>query len=72
MPRPPKVKMTYVMEKDNVDRVRTLSRRLGVTQSDIVNCLVELTEDIKSDVMNRIADKFQERADKLRRMANEE
>ena len=69
MPRPPKVKMTYVMEKANVERVRTLSRRLGVTQSDIVNCLVELIDDIKSDVVNKIADKFQEKADKLRKIA---
>jgi len=70
MPRQPKVKMTYVMEKENVDQVRALAKRLGVTQSEIMNCLVEYTNDIQNEIINRIADKLQKRADRLRSMAN--
>jgi predicted ATP-dependent serine protease len=70
MPRAPKVKMTYVMEKENVDQVRALAKRLGVTQSEIIECLVELSKDsIRDDIINKLADKLEQRAKRLRRMA---
>jgi predicted ATP-dependent serine protease len=70
MPRVPKVKMTYVMEKENVDQVRALAKRLGVTQSEIIECLVELSKDsIRDDIINKLADKLEQRAKRLRRMA---
>ena len=70
MPRPPKVKLTYVMERENAEKVRALAKRLGVTQSEIMNCLVEYTDDNQNEIINRIADKLQKRADRLRSMAN--
>jgi len=72
MPRVRKVKMTYVLEQENVEQVRTLARSLGVTQSEIINCLVELTEDIRNDIINRIAGKLETRAKRLRRMTRNE
>ena len=73
MPRVPKVKMTYVMEKENVDQVRVMAKRLGVTQSEIIECLVELSKDsIRDDMINKLADKLEQRAKRLRRMATSE
>jgi len=60
------------LEKENVDQVRALARSLGVTQSEIMNCLIELTGDIRNDIINRIADKLETRAEKLRRMTRKE
>lgn len=66
-----KIKVGYILEKKNVALVKALAKSLGVNQSEIIDCLLELTKDgIKDDMINRIADKLERRAEKLRRMAN--
>ena len=66
-----KIKVGYILEENNVALVKALADTLGVTQSEIIDSLVELTKDgLKNDVINKIADKLEHRAEKLRRMAN--
>lgn len=66
-----KIRTTYYIEKRHRKLIKELSARLGIPQSEIVDCLFSMADNgIQDDLIDKITAKFLHRAqEKAKRLA---
>ena len=66
---PKKVKTSYVIKKTNMVLAKALAKHLGITQSEVIDCLLDMArDDIRYALFDRMAENLETKAKKLRRI----
>jgi len=61
------MKQSYMMRTADIRLVRTLAKYLGVSQSEVIHTLVDMTRK-ENGIISRMAEMLEERAKKLREL----